>query len=80
MAPSVSRPYATAVLTRAALTTPFTPAKPLAVRGLLWRATVVAGDLLGIAAIALCIPLVIVAIGTPVALCLRLLLWMAGLL
>ena len=65
-------------LTRATLATPFNQARPLVVPGRLWRATVVAGDLLGATAIALCIPFVILAIGTPIALCVRLLLWIVG--
>jgi hypothetical protein len=91
MTPSFSRPHATAVtfasgglddaaLRRAVLTTRFTQARPLGVRGRLRYAAVVVGDLLGLAAIVLCIPLVILAIGTPIALGLRLLLWITGLL
>jgi hypothetical protein len=53
--------------------------RPLFVPGPLRRAVVFAGDLLGTVAIVLCIPFVIVAIGTPIALCVRLLLWAAGL-
>ena len=48
--------------------------------GLLRRAAVVAGDLMGLVAIAFCIPFVILAITTPIALFLRLLLWIGGLL
>lgn len=44
------------------------------------RVGALAGDLLGLAAIALCIPFVIMAIGAPVALGIRLLLWITGLL
>ena len=68
-----------ATLTRAALAT-FDEARALSVPGPFWRAAVVVGDLLGTLAIVLCIPFVILAIGTPIALCLRLLLWIAGLL
>jgi hypothetical protein len=67
-------------LTRAALATTFSQAQPLVVRGPFRRAAVVVGDLLGAVAIVLCIPLVILAIGTPIALCLRLLLWIGGFL
>lgn len=67
-------------LTRAALATTFNPAQPLVVRGPLRRAAGIVGDLLGAVAIVLCVPFVILAIGTPIALCLRLLLWMGGLL
>ena len=44
------------------------------------RATVFAGDLLGSAAVIVSIPLAILAIGIPIALVVRLLLWLAGLL
>jgi hypothetical protein len=67
-------------LTRAASATTFGQAQPLVVRGPFRRAAVVVGDLLGAVAIVLCIPLAILAIGTPIALCLRLLLWIGGLL
>lgn len=69
-----------AALTRAALATTFNQARPLVVRGPLRRAAVLVGDLLGTGAIVLCIPFVILAIGTPIALCVRLLLWIGGLL
>ena len=48
--------------------------------GLLRRAAGVAGDLMGVVAVVFCIPLVILAIGTPIALFLQLLLWIGGLL
>lgn len=67
-------------LRRAALATTFNRAPPLVVPGPLRRAAVLVGDLLGAAAIVLCIPFVILAIGIPIALCLRLLLWIFGLL
>ena len=67
-------------LTRAALATTFDEARPLVVPGRLWRAAVVVGDLLGAMAIVLCIPFVILAIGIPIVLCVRLLLWIGGLL
>jgi hypothetical protein len=68
-------------LTRAALATTFSQAQPLVAGGPFRRAAaVVVGDLLGAVAIVLCIPLAILAIGTPIALCLRLLLWIGGLL
>jgi hypothetical protein len=69
-----------ATLTRTALATTFNEARPLVVPGRLWRADVVVGDLLGAVAIVLCIPFVILAIGIPIALCVRLLLWIGGLL
>ena len=68
-----------APLTRAALAT-FDRAGALIGPGPFRRAAVVVGDLLGAAAIVLCIPFVILAIGTPIALFVRLLLWIGGLL
>ena len=44
------------------------------------RAGAMIGDLLGAVAIVFCIPVVILAIGIPIALCVRLLLWIGGLL
>jgi hypothetical protein len=38
----------------------------------------VAGDFLGVIGLAVCIPFVILAIGIPIALCLRFLLWITG--
>lgn len=66
--------------TRAASTTTFNQARPLFVPGPLRRAAAVVGDLTGAVVIVLCIPFVILAIGTPIALSLRLLLWLGGLL
>ena len=66
--------------TRAAVATTFDHAPRLAVPGQFRRAAVVVGDLLGAAAILLCIPLAILAIGTPIVLGVRLLSWMAALL
>jgi hypothetical protein len=65
-------------LTRAALRTTFNEARPLGVPGRRRRAGVVVRDLLTAVAIALCIPFLILAIGTPIALCVRLLLWIGG--
>jgi hypothetical protein len=67
-------------LTRAALATTFNPARPLVVPGPLRRAALVIGDLCAALGLVLCIPLVILAIGMPIALCVRLLLWIGGLL
>jgi hypothetical protein len=50
------------------------------VPGPLRRAAIVIGDLLAAVGIVLCIPFVILAIGTPVALCVRFLLWIAAML
>ena len=69
-----------AELPRTALSTTLNQGQALVVPGPLWRAAVIAGDLLGAVVIVLCIPFVILAIGTPIALCLRLLLWIGGLL
>ena len=69
-----------ATLARTALVTPFTHAGPLVVPGPFRRAAVVVGDLLGAIAIVLCIPFVILAIGMPIVLSVRLLLWLGRLL
>jgi hypothetical protein len=69
-----------ATLTRAAFGTTFNEAQPLVVPGRLRRAAVVVGDVLGAVAIVLCIPFAILAIGIPIALSVRLLLWVGGLL
>jgi hypothetical protein len=69
-----------ATLTRAALATTFNQASTLVVPGPFRRAAVVVGDLLAAVAIALCIPFLILAIGMPIALCVRLLLWIGELL
>jgi hypothetical protein len=70
-----------AVLPRAALAaTPFTEAPPLFLVRPLRRAAVLVGDLKGAVAVVICVPFVILAIGTPIALCVRLLLWLGGLL
>jgi len=71
---------AEATLTGAALATTFDQARAPVVPGPFRRAAVVVGDLLGAVAIVLCIPLVILAVGIPIALCVRLLLWIGGLL
>ena len=69
-----------ATLTTTTLATTFGEAPALSVPGPLRRAAVIVGDLLGAMAIILCIPFVILAIGIPVVLCVRLLLWIGGLL
>jgi len=68
-----------APLTRAAIATTFDHAPALTVSGSFRRAAVGVGDLLGAVAMVLCIPFVILAIGIPIALCVRLLLWIGGL-
>ena len=69
-----------ATLAGTAVATTFEPAPALTVPGPLRRAAVVVGNLLGAVAIVLCIPLVILAIGIPIVLCVRLLLWIGALL
>jgi hypothetical protein len=69
-----------ATLPSAALATTFNKAPPRVGFGGLSRAAGVVGDLLGAVAIVLCIPFVILAIGIPLALGVRLLLWVGGLL
>jgi hypothetical protein len=53
---------------------------PPLVPGLLRRAAMAGGELLAALAIVLCIPFVILAIGIPIALCVRFLLWITGML
>ena len=55
-------------------------AGPLIVPGLLRRAALVVGDLLAAVGTVLCVPFVILAIGTPIALSVRFLLWITGML
>jgi hypothetical protein len=69
-----------ATLATAPLAATFDTAPSLIVPGPFRSAAVLVGDLLGAVAIVLCIPFVILAIGIPIALCLRLLLWIGGLL
>ena len=67
-------------VTRVALRTTFNEARPLVVPGRLWRGAVAVGDVLAAVALVLSIPFVILAIGIPIALIVRLLLWLGGLL
>ena len=69
-----------ATLARTTLATTFEHSRPLADPGSLRRVAGVVGDLLGTMALVLLIPFVILAIGIPIALCVRLLLWIGGLL
>ena len=57
----------------------FDDARSPVVPGPLRRAAMVIGDLFAAVGIAICIPFVILAIGSPVALCVRFLLWIVGL-
>jgi len=68
-----------ATLTRTVPAARFDQSHALAVPGLFRRAALVAGDVFGALAIVLGIPFVILAIGIPIAVCVRVLLWMAGL-
>jgi hypothetical protein len=52
----------------------------LAAAGPLRRVTAVIGDVVGAMGVALCVPLVILAVGIPIALCVRLLLWIGRML
>jgi len=69
-----------ATLTGTAIATPFNEARPLVVPGRLRRGAVMLGDLLALGGIVFCIPFVILAVGIPIALCVRLLLWITGVL
>ena len=60
--------------------TTFDQVPALTVPGFFRRALIIAGDVLGAVAIVLCIPFAILAIGMPIALCVRLLLWIGRLL
>lgn len=68
------------MLTRAAPATTHNQPRPLGAPGPLRRAAVIFGDVFGAMGIVLCIPLLILGIGIPIALCVRLLLWIGGLL
>ena len=64
--------------TRAAVAATCDQVRPLVVPGAFQQAVVVVGDVVGLMAIIVCIPVVILAIATPIVLCVRLLLWVAG--
>ncbi len=66
------------MLTSAVAATTLTRAPLLEVPGWLRRAAAVVGELLAVVGIVLCVPFVILAIGMPIALCVRLLLWIGG--
>jgi len=74
-----TNPPLAAALSPSRLATPTTQPGVI-VPGALWRAALMVGDLLGALGIVLCLPFVILAVGLPIALCLRLLLWMTGML
>jgi hypothetical protein len=71
---------AAATLTRAVHVTSSSEVWPLLARGPWRRAGVVIGDLFIAVSMVLCIPLGILAVGMPIALGVRLLLWLGGLL
>ena len=74
---STNRPLA-ASLTSAPSATAVDQDRPLIARGLLRRATTATGDLLAAVSIVVGIPFVILAVGLPIALAVRFLLWIAG--
>ena len=55
-------------------------ARPLVVPGALWRAALDISELLAALVVVLCVPFVILAIGIPIVLSVRVLLWIAGML
>lgn len=67
-------------LATTALGTTSDHARPVVVPGVVRRAAATVGDLLGVAAIGLALPFVILAIGTPLALGIRVVLWIVGML
>jgi hypothetical protein len=54
--------------------------QPRVVPGFFWRVAVIIGDLLALAAIALSLPFVIIVIGLPIVLTVRIVLWILGML
>jgi hypothetical protein len=66
------------MLTSAVAATTLTRAPLFDVPGRLRRAAAAVGELLALVGIILSIPFVIVTIGVPIALCVRLLLWIGG--
>ena len=76
---TTNRPLA-ATLTRSPFATAVDQARPPIVPGLLRRAARVIGDLVAAVGIVLCIPFMILAIGIPIALSVRFLLWITGML
>jgi hypothetical protein len=67
-----------ATLTSAGVATTRNPAPLLVVPGPLRRAAGAVGELLALAGIVFSIPFVILGIGIPIALCVRLLLWIGA--
>jgi hypothetical protein len=73
-------PSFTPALNSSALATPLDEATAVAVPGAFRRAASVVGEVLGGIGLVLCVPFVLLAIGTPFVLCVRLVLWVSGLL
>ena len=69
-----------ATLTSTPLTAPFSHVPRLELSSSLRRAVGVVGEVLLLVGIACCVPFVILAIGIPIALAVRLLLWVGGVL
>jgi hypothetical protein len=65
---------------RAPFATSVDQARPLGVPGPLQRAALIIGELLAALGVVLFIPVAILAIGIPVVLCVRFLLWIVGML
>jgi hypothetical protein len=65
-------------LTGTPLTTTRSRASLLEIPGFIRRASALVGEALTLVAIVLCVPFVILAIGLPIALLVRLLLWVGG--
>ena len=81
MIQTVSRPDAAGTLPATlAFATVVDQSQRRIVPGFLSRAGVVAGDMIAGVGVVLCVPFVILAVGIPIALTLRFLLWMTGLL
>jgi hypothetical protein len=77
---STNRPVA-AALAMSSFTAAVDQARPLiGAPGLLRRSVHIIGDVVAVMGVVLCIPFVILAIGTPIALCVRFLVWIAGML
>ena len=69
-----------ASLTGPRFAAPVNRVRPPIVPGLLRRGALATADLLRAMGIVLCIPFIILAIGMPIALCVRFLLWITGML
>lgn len=66
------------MVTRAAFPTTFSPGPLIVIPEWLRRVAGLGGDLIAAVGIVICIPLAVLAIGIPIALCVRLLLWILG--